>query len=194
MRTNRNTYRTRSVLLAIGRRGTPRKLDVPGEESPKVVYRLIDPNQYDGQAVLVVGGGDSALEAAIALSERPGTEVTLSYRSAAFGRVKQKNRDLLDKAQKAGRVRVELESTVKNIEAATVNLQTKGGSGIAAQRRRHRLCRRPFAHAVAAKDRHRVRDQARHGLSALCVVGRAALAGPDRFDWLSGPESGPGRH
>ena len=127
VRTNRNSYRTRSVLLALGRRGSPRKLDVPGEESPKVVYRLIDPNQYDGQAVLVVGGGDSALEAAIALSERPGIEVTLSYRSAAFGRVKQKNRDLLDKAQKAGRVRVELESTVKNIEAATVNLQTKGG-------------------------------------------------------------------
>ena len=72
------------MLLALGRRGTPRKLDVPGEESPKVVYRLIDPAQYDGQAVLVVGGGDSALEAAIALAERPGTEVTLSYRSAGL--------------------------------------------------------------------------------------------------------------
>ncbi len=127
VRTNNNTYRTRSVLLALGRRGSPRKLEVPGEESAKVVYRLIDPNQYDGQAVLVVGGGDSALEAAIALSERPGTEVTLSYRSAAFGRVKQKNRDMLDKAQKQSRVRVELESTVKNIEATKVNLQTKGG-------------------------------------------------------------------
>jgi len=127
VRTTGGTYRTRSVLLTLGRRGTPRKLDVPGEESPKVVYRLIDPAQYDGKAVLVVGGGDSALEAAIALSERPGTEVTLSYRSAAFGRVKQKNRESLDKAQKQNRVRVELESTVKNIEAATVNLQTKGG-------------------------------------------------------------------
>jgi thioredoxin reductase/Fe-S-cluster-containing hydrogenase component 2 len=127
VRTNRNTYRTRSVLLALGRRGTPRKLNVPGEESPKVVYRLVDPNQYDGQAVLVVGGGDSALEAAIALSERPGTAVTLSYRSAAFARVKQKNRDTLDQAQRHGRVRVELESTVKTIEAATVDLQTKGG-------------------------------------------------------------------
>jgi Fe-S-cluster-containing hydrogenase component 2 len=68
VRTDRGEYRTRSVLLAMGRRGTPRKLDVPGEESPKVVYRLIDPSQYDGQAVLVVGGGDSALEAAIALA------------------------------------------------------------------------------------------------------------------------------
>ena len=65
---------------------------MPGEESPKVVYRLIDPSQYAGQSVLVVGGGDSALEAAIAVAEQPGTTVTLSYRSAAFSRVKQKNR------------------------------------------------------------------------------------------------------
>ncbi len=72
VRTNRGSHRTRSVLLTMGRRGTPRKLEVPGEESPKVVYRLIDPAQYDGQAVLVVGGGDSALEAAIALAERTG--------------------------------------------------------------------------------------------------------------------------
>ena len=72
MRTNRDSVPRARVLLALGRRGTPRKLDVPGEESPKVVYRLIDPEQYDGQAVLVVGGGDSALEAAIALAEQPG--------------------------------------------------------------------------------------------------------------------------
>jgi thioredoxin reductase/NAD-dependent dihydropyrimidine dehydrogenase PreA subunit len=120
-------YRTRSVLLAMGRRGTPRKLEVPGEESPKVVYRLIDPAQYDGQAVLVVGGGDSALEAAIALAERPGTTVTLSYRSAAFSRVKQKNRNALDEAVRAGRLRVELESTVRAIDAERVHLVTRVG-------------------------------------------------------------------
>jgi thioredoxin reductase/NAD-dependent dihydropyrimidine dehydrogenase PreA subunit len=127
VRTDRHQYRTRSVLLALGRRGTPRKLEVPGEESSKVVYRLIDPNQYDGQAVLVVGGGDSALEAAIALAERPDTKVTLSYRSAAFSRVKQKNRQALEQAQREGRLRVELESTVKSIDADRVRLQTKGG-------------------------------------------------------------------
>jgi len=127
VRTDGHRYRTRSVLLALGRRGTPRKLEVPGEESPKVVYRLIDPAQYDGQAVLVVGGGDSALEAAIALGERPGTDVTLSYRSAAFSRVKQKNRLALDQAQRAGRVRIELESTVQAIEALAVKLQTQRG-------------------------------------------------------------------
>jgi thioredoxin reductase (NADPH) len=128
VRTSRHGYRTRSVLLALGRRGTPRKLEVPGEESPKVVYRLIDPAQYDGQAVLVVGGGDSALEAAIALAAQPGTTVTLSYRSAAFSRVKQKNRLALDEAQRAGRLRVELESTVEVIDSESVRLKTQAGT------------------------------------------------------------------
>ena len=127
VRTQQGSYRTRSVLLTMGRRGSPRKLDVPGEESPKVVYRLIDASQYDGQAVLVVGGGDSALEAAIALSEQPGTEVTLSYRSPAFSRVKQKNRASLERQQASGRIRVELESTVESIAADVVSLKTRDG-------------------------------------------------------------------
>jgi thioredoxin reductase/NAD-dependent dihydropyrimidine dehydrogenase PreA subunit len=127
VRTNQGSHRTRCVLLTMGRRGTPRKLEVPGEESPKVVYRLIDPAQYDGQAVLVVGGGDSALEAALALAERPGTDVTLSYRSAAFSRVKQKNRQALEQAQRHKRLRVELESTVEMIEPGSVKLKTASG-------------------------------------------------------------------
>jgi thioredoxin reductase/NAD-dependent dihydropyrimidine dehydrogenase PreA subunit len=127
VRTDRHAYRTRSVLLALGRRGTPRKLDVPGEESPKVVYRLIDPGQYNGQAVLVVGGGDSALEAAIALAEQPGTKVTLSYRSAAFSRVKQKNRQALEQAQREKRLRVEMESTVVSISSDAVEMKTQAG-------------------------------------------------------------------
>ena len=127
VRTSRGEHRARSVLLALGRQGTPRKLDVPGEEAPKVVYRLVDPSQYAGQAVLVVGGGDSAVEAALALGAETGTEVTLSYRSAAFSRIKQKNRLALDEAQRAGTVRVELESTVQQIEAETVVMNTKAG-------------------------------------------------------------------
>ncbi len=127
VRTGSASYKTRSVLLALGRRGTPRKLDVPGEESPKVVYRLIDPNQYQGQAVLVVGGGDSALEAAIALAQEQGTQVTLSYRSAAFSRVKQKNRAALDEARQAGRLQVELESTVESIDSESIILKTTSG-------------------------------------------------------------------
>lgn len=125
--TNGGRYRTRSVLLAMGRRGSPRKLDVPGEESAKVVYRLVDPAQYDGQAVLVVGGGDSAVEAAISLAERPDIEVTLSYRSKAFSRIKPKNRQRLEEAQSAGRVRVELESKVELIEPQAVRLRTTAG-------------------------------------------------------------------
>jgi len=74
------------------------KLEVPGEEQSKVVYRLIDPEQYRGQHVVVVGGGDSALEAAASIAEEPGTSVTLSYRSEAFGRAKQKNRIRVDAA------------------------------------------------------------------------------------------------
>ena len=125
--TNSGTHRARSVLLAMGRRGTPRKLGVPGEDSPQVVYRLIDPAQYDGQAVLVVGGGDSALEAALALAEQPGTEVTLSYRSAAFSRVKARNRDGLAAQQAAGRVKVELESNVTAVEPGRVLLKARDG-------------------------------------------------------------------
>jgi thioredoxin reductase/ferredoxin len=104
-----------AVLLAIGRRGTPRKLGVPGEESPKVVYRLIDAEQYRGQRVLVVGGGDSALEAALACAEQPGSEVTLAYRGDAFNRVKPKNRERLEAARAARRVEVRLRTEVSRI-------------------------------------------------------------------------------
>lgn len=128
VRTSRGEIRARSVLLALGRQGTPRKLDVPGEEAAKVVYRLVDPSQYAGLAVLVVGGGDSAVEAALALSEQEGTEVTLSYRSPAFSRIKQKNRLALDAAQRSGSIRVELESTVKQIDVDQVAMQTKEGA------------------------------------------------------------------
>lgn len=124
--TNRTSYLTRSVLLSIGRRGTPRKLDVLGEELEKVVYRLVDPEQYRGKHVLVVGGGDAALEAAVAISEEPGATVTLSYRGNAFNRVKPKNRELMEKTSGSGRLRLLLESNVKQILPATVQLDHKG--------------------------------------------------------------------
>jgi len=124
--TNRGSYLTRSVLLTIGRRGTPRKLEVPGEELEKVVYRLLDPEQYRGKHVLVVGGGDAALEAALAIAAEPGATVTLSYRSNAFSRVKPKNRELIQEASNSGRVSLLLESSVKEIRSATVKLDQKG--------------------------------------------------------------------
>ena len=127
IKTSGGEYSARAVLLAIGRRGTPRKLEVPGEELSKVVYRLIDAEQYRGQKVLVVGGGDSALEAALAIAEEAGTEVSLSYRSDAFGRVKVKNRQRLEEAQKQGRVNVLLKSNVLRIEPDEVLLELESG-------------------------------------------------------------------
>ncbi len=130
VKTTRTSYRARSVLLAIGRRGTPRTLDVPGEEQSKVVYRLIDPEQYRGQHVLVVGGGDSALEAACSIADEPDTVVTLSHRSESFSRAKQKNRMRVEETQGAGRLNVLLPSSVKRIGPHDVELE-HGGRRIA---------------------------------------------------------------
>lgn len=126
VKTHRAEYHTHNVLLALGRGGTPRKLGAPGEDLPKVVYRLIDAEQYKGQAVLVVGGGDSAIEAAVALAEEPGTRVTLSYRGDAFGRVKPKNRERLTEAESDDRLTVILNSTISRIETRQVVLDQKG--------------------------------------------------------------------
>jgi thioredoxin reductase (NADPH) len=114
------------VLLTIGRRGTPRKLGVPGEDLPKVTYRLVDPVQYAGLHVLVVGGGDSALESAVTIAEQEGTTVTLSHRSESFGRAKRKNRERIAAATAAGRVRVLLSSKVRKITPAEVEIETPG--------------------------------------------------------------------
>jgi thioredoxin reductase (NADPH) len=126
--TSSGEYRTKTVLLAIGRRGTPRMLGVPGEEMSKVVYRLIDPEQYRGQKVLVVGGGDSALEAAGSIAEEEGTIVTLSYRADAFSRARAKNRDRVNDAIISGRLEVILNSTIERIETDAVILKTKDGA------------------------------------------------------------------
>ncbi len=132
VRTNKGQYHTRSVLLAIGRRGTPRKLGVPGEELPKVVYKLVDASQYRGHAVLVVGGGDSALEAAIALAGEADTAVTLAYRGAAFSRVKEKNRQRLAALEAAHRIDVRLETEVGSITPTQVELKSRQGAGLRA--------------------------------------------------------------
>ena len=128
VRSTSGEYRTQSVLLAIGRRGTPRKLGVAGEELPKVTYRLIEPEQYTGQRVLVVGGGDSALEAAASIAEVSGRgSVILSHRGDAFARAKPRNRERIAAAEQSGRLKVMLNSQVKLIEPKAVELQAEGG-------------------------------------------------------------------
>jgi len=124
VRTSRGSHRTRAVLLAIGRRGTPRKLEVPGEELDKVVYRLIEPEQYREQRVLVVGGGDSALEAAARLALDARAEATLCYRGSSFSRAKPKNRSRVEEIASAGRLRVLLGSEVTGIERSAVQLRS----------------------------------------------------------------------
>lgn len=126
VKTNKGFYATRTVLLAIGRRGTPRQLGIPGEDKAKVTYQLVDPEQYRGKHVLVVSGGDSALEAALSISREPGTTVTLSYRSSSFNRAREINRKKLAEAEAAGRVKVYLKSKLKSIEDDVVTLDCHG--------------------------------------------------------------------
>jgi thioredoxin reductase (NADPH) len=126
VKTEKGQFETRTVLLAIGRRGTPRELGVPGEELSKVVYRLADPEQYRGQKVLVVGGGDSAIEAATSLAEERRTEVTLCYRGKVFNRVKRKNRQKLEKAVGRKRIKVMLEANLAEIRQRDASIKKNG--------------------------------------------------------------------
>jgi thioredoxin reductase (NADPH) len=129
LETSRNSYRVSAVLLALGRRGSPRKLGVPGEDREKVVYSMIDPSDYAGAHVLVVGGGDSALEAAHTIAEEEGATVTLSYRSDAFARAKRKNRDKVERLAAEGRLNVMLTSQVTEVGEGSVTLTCKEGQG-----------------------------------------------------------------
>jgi len=125
VRTTRAEYRAATVLLAVGRRGTPRKLGIPGEDLSKVTYRLIEAEQYAGRRVLVVGGGDSALEAAASLAEAD-ARVTLSYRGDAFQRAKVRNRQRVDAAVGGGQLKVLLQSEVKAITPERVAIVRQG--------------------------------------------------------------------
>ncbi len=103
------------IVLALGRRGTPRKLEVPGEDLSKVAYKLIDAGTYQNKHILVVGGGDSAVEAAVGLGQQPGNTVTISYRKNGFARIKTRNDEQVAKAVKNGWINILYESTVDSI-------------------------------------------------------------------------------
>ncbi len=114
VKTSKGVYKCKSVLLAIGRRGSPRKLGVPGESKEKVAYRLIEPELIKQKKVLVVGGGDSAIESAMLLADE-GNQVTLSYRGDSFNRLKPKNLEIINKAAAQNKVKIIYNSSVKGI-------------------------------------------------------------------------------
>jgi putative YpdA family bacillithiol system oxidoreductase len=121
-------YAAHHVVLALGRRGTPRKLGVPGEELGKVTYRLMDAQTYSDCDVLVVGGGDSAVEAAVGLALHGTNRVTLSYRKSEFTRLKERNAKHLEEFRKRNAVNVILESRVKGIGEKDVQIETADGT------------------------------------------------------------------
>jgi thioredoxin reductase len=128
-RTTKGEHRSRYVALALGRRGTPRRLGVPGEESDRIFYQLLDASTYTGQKILVVGGGDSAIEAAMGLAHQPGNTVTLSYRKPDFFRLKPRNEARLKAAVAEGRLKLLLPSEVLRFAAGEAVLSFEGPSG-----------------------------------------------------------------
>lgn len=118
----------RRVILATGRRGTPRRLQVPGEESPAVFYDIVEMESFQGSRVLVVGGGDSAIESAIGLANQPGTAVTLAHRGGSFERAKDRNRAKLEEAVGRGHLQLMLRTQVRRIHAGSVELEREGAA------------------------------------------------------------------
>ena len=121
-----NQYRARAVILALGKAGEPRKLGVKGEELPKVMYRLIEADHYINKKILVVGGGDSAIEAAMGLACQTGNQVTVCYRSERFSRIKERNANRIEDFMRSGKLKVLFNSNPVEFKAESVVLEVNG--------------------------------------------------------------------
>ena len=126
VRTASQGYLARTVILAIGRAGNPRKLGVNGEHLPKVMYRLIEADHYRNKRILVVGGGDSAVEAAMGLAQQPGNQVTVSYRKQEFMRIKERNAQRITEFVAAGIIKVIFNSMPVEFRSDSVILGIEG--------------------------------------------------------------------
>src|SRR6266699_1901033 len=126
MTTNTHQYRAHTVILALGKSGSPRKLGVKGEELQKVMYRLIEADHYINKRILVVGGGDSAIEAAMGLGHQVGNQVTLSYRKEAFSRIKERNSQRIQESIRKGKVKVIFNSAPVEFKEKSVLLDVNG--------------------------------------------------------------------
>jgi len=124
--TNTDEFITQRVLLAIGRRGSPRKLGIEGEDLPNVAYSLRDPEQFQNNNITVVGGGNSAVEAALSLAEQPSNTVRISYRKEKFFRIKPQNYDRIEKAVDEGKIKVIYNSNVLKNDEHQILVEEKG--------------------------------------------------------------------
>jgi thioredoxin reductase (NADPH) len=126
VRTAIKEYRSRAVVLALGRAGTPRKLGVKGEELPHVLYRLIEADQFVHMNILIVGGGDSAVEAAMGLAHQAGNKVTLSYRKNEFSRLKDRNAKRIAEHMNSGKLDVLFNSMPTEFRVGSLSIEVGG--------------------------------------------------------------------
>ena len=173
--TSKDQYRAHAVVLALGRTGNPRKLGVKGEELPKVMYRLIEADHYVNKKILVVGGGDSAVEAAMGLAHQLGNQVTLSYRKETFSRIKERNAQRIEECIRKGKLKVLFNSNPVEFKPESVGPGGQRAVAGDSQRLRLDLRRRHSSYGLSQENRRRLRH-ARHDAGSQ----QRGETGPDR--------------